>query len=411
MMTNTIEVPFDIEDVEVINLESNTEGQLIITVKSTIEGTCCHKCGRHTKALYDHFDARTIRHTSVFGSETYIRFFPKRYECPHCSATTTQGMKWCEPRCHHTIAYENPVLLQLVNSTVSDVSIKENLSHDEIDGIIKRRISTSINWDLIEKIELLGIDEISLKKGHKDFVTIVTARVDGKTIILAILKDRTKKTVKKFLKSRTKRLRKTIVAVCSDMYNGFIYAVKEVLKGVRIVVDRFHVSKLYRKGLDDLRKSEMRCLKKELSKAKYKELKNVMWILRKRPNELNYEDKMVLILLFKHSPILELAYQLCNDLTCIFDQHISRFDANIRIKAWKRRVKKSKVVCFDSFLSTLTLFEKEILNYFDDRHTSGFVSVLNNKLKVIKRRCYGILNINHWFQRIYLDMEGYSLFA
>lgn len=411
MMTNTIEIPFDIEDVEVINVESNAEGQLIITVKSTIEGTCCHKCGRLTSALYDHGDARTIRHTSVFGSETYIRFFPKRYECPHCSATTTQSIPWCEPRCHHTIAYENHVLLQLVNSTVSDVSIKENLSFGSIDGIIKRRISTSINWDLIEKIELLGIDEISLKKGHKDFVTIVTARIDGKTIILAILKDRTKKTVKKFLKTIPKRLRKTIIAVCSDMYNGFIYAVKEVLKGVRIVVDRFHVSKLYRKGLDDLRKSEMRHLKKELSKAEYKELKNVMWILRKRPNELNFEDKMVLILLFKHSPILELAYQLCNDLTGIFDQHIVRFDANIRIKAWKRRVKKSKVVCFDSFLSTLTLFEKEILNYFDDRHTSGFVEGLNNKLKVIKRRCYGILNINHWFQRIYLDLEGYSLFA
>jgi len=34
-----------------------------------------------------------------------------------------------------------------------------------------------------------------------------------------------------------------------------------------------------------------------------------------------------------------------------------------------------------------------------------------NKIKVIKRRCYGILNVDHWFQRIYLDMEGYSLFT
>jgi transposase len=425
MMTNTIEVPFDIEDVEVLNIESMTDGQLIITVKSTIEGTCCHKCGNHIKTLYDHGDARTVRHTSVFGSETYIRFFPKRYECPYCSKTTTQSVPWCEPRCHHTIAYENHVLLQLVNSTVSDVSIKENLSFDSIEGIIKRRISTSVNWDLVKKIELLGIDEISIKKGHKDFVTIVTARVDGKTIILAVLKDRTKKTVKKFLKTIPRRLRKTIVAVCSDMYDGFINAAKEVLRGVRIVVDRFHVSKLYRKGLDDLRKSEMRRLKKELSSVEYKELKNVMWILRKRPFALDCEEKMVLKLLFKYSPVLELAYFLCNDLTCIFDQHISRFDANIQIKAWKRRVKKSKFsrlkflraktlnleTCFDSFLSTLTSREKEILNYFDERLTSGFVEGLNNKLKVIKRRCYGILNIGHWFQRIYLDLEGYSLFA
>ena len=38
-MTNTIEVPFDIENVEVISTQVNATGQLIITVKSTIEGT------------------------------------------------------------------------------------------------------------------------------------------------------------------------------------------------------------------------------------------------------------------------------------------------------------------------------------------------------------------------------------
>lgn len=95
-MTNTIEVPFDIEDVEVINVESNASVPLIITVKSTIEGTCCHKCGNHTKALYVSGDARTVRLNEVFGLETYIRFFPKRYECSHCSTTTLPQLSWCE---------------------------------------------------------------------------------------------------------------------------------------------------------------------------------------------------------------------------------------------------------------------------------------------------------------------------
>ncbi|RLG30128.1 hypothetical protein DRO03_05325 [Methanosarcinales archaeon] len=45
------------------------------------------------------------------------------------------------------------------------------------------------------------------------------------------------------------------------------------------------------------------------------------------------------------------------------------------------------------------------------RQTSGFIEGLNNKIKVIKRRCYGIFNVKHLFQSIYLDMEGYSLFT
>ena len=51
------------------------------------------------------------------------------------------------------------------------------------------------------------------------------------------------------------------------MYDGFINAAKEVFgKRTRIVIDRFHVAKLYRKGLDTLRIQELKRLKKELSK-------------------------------------------------------------------------------------------------------------------------------------------------
>ena len=36
-------------------------------------------------------------------------------------------------------------------------------------------IQTEVDWELIKKLEQIGLDEISLKKGHKDFVTIVSA--------------------------------------------------------------------------------------------------------------------------------------------------------------------------------------------------------------------------------------------
>ena len=67
------------------------------------------------------------------------------------------------------------------------------------------------------------------------------------------------------------------------MYDGFIHAAQEVFgKRVKIVIDRFHVAKLYRKGLDTLRKHELQRLKKELSAEEYKQLQGVMWTLRKR---------------------------------------------------------------------------------------------------------------------------------
>ena len=66
---------------------------------------------------------------------------------------------------------------------------------------------------------------------------------------------------------------------------------------------------------------------------------------------------------------------------------------------------------FVALLENLSNRMEEITNYFIDRQSSGFVEGLNNKIKVIKRRCYGILNIKHLFQRLYLDVEVYALFA
>lgn len=58
--------------------------------------------------------------------------------------------------------------------------------------------------------------------------------------------------------------------MCSDLYEGYINAAKEVFgANVIIVVDRFHSAKLYRNGLNELRK-------KELSKEEYKKLKGAM---------------------------------------------------------------------------------------------------------------------------------------
>jgi len=53
------------------------------------------------------------------------------------------------------------------------------------------------------------------------------------------------------------------------------------------------------------------------------------------------------------------------------------------------------------FLSTLDKWMDGITNYFINRQTIGFVEGFNNKIKVITRRCYGILNVKHLFQRIF----------
>ena len=223
-----------------------------------------------------------------------------------------------------------------------------------------------------------------------------------------MLEDRKKDTVKDFLSSITNNLAKTVENVCCDMYDGFINAAKEVFGSkIKIIIDRFHVAKNYRGAIETIRKKEMKRLKEALSEDEYKKLKNIMWILRKKHNELSDEEKARLNLLFKYSPLIKKSYNFRNKLTKIFNQPLTQRQAKRKIKQWIKSVEKSELKCFDIFIKTLRKLWNEILNYFINRLNSGFVEGLNNRIKVIKRRCYGIFDTKNLFQRISVDLAGY----
>ena len=105
------------------------------------------------------------------------------------------------------------------------------------------------------------------------------------------------------------------------------------------------------------------------------------------------------------------AYSLAIQLTQTFNTHLSKEAAIIKLNEWILLVSKSKLVCFNKFIKTLKKWKNEIANYFVNRHTSAFVEGLNNKIKVLKRRCYGIYDLKHFFQRLFLDLSGYELYA
>jgi len=408
-----ISVFLDIPDIEVIGIERTKNGDYYISVQSTQKGTTCRKCGKFIEKFHGYDKEIVLRHLPILDNKVFIKIKPIRYMCSDCSdkPTTTQKSSWYTPRSSYTNAYEEYILRCLINSTVEDVSIKEDTGYESIMGVIDRYISEEVDWDKIKKLEVIGIDEISLKKGHKDYATIITGYLHEKIRILGVLEGRKKETVEEFFRKIPERLRATVKYVCSDMYEGFVNAAYSVFgKQVKVVVDRFHVAKKYRECLDELRKQEMLNLKNALPKEDYKELQGAIWVMRKAEEELTEKEKKVRNSLFNYSPNLKKGYELSQNLTNIFNGDNTKAEGIMKMEQWIKDVKESGLNVFDDFVWTLENWMDEISNYFEKRLTSGFVEGLNNKIKVIKRRCYGILNIKHLFQRIYLDLEGYTQF-
>ena len=415
---NMITLPLDIPGVEVVDVQMNERGDYIIRVESKRSSAICQHCGRQITKLNGHGREIELRHVPILGHRVYIRLRPKRYECPQCNGkTSTQKLDWYETKSPHTKAYDQHLMLQLVNSTGEDVSRKENEGYDAVEGAIERCIDATVNWDEFTELKIIGIDEIAMTKGRRNFVAIITTQQAGDHVaLLGVLADRKKETVRKFLETIPKRLRRTMEKACTDMWDGYTNAVEEFAAAhpevsIEVVVDRYHVAKNYRECVDKVRKRECRRLKKELPEAEYEEIKGVMWIVRKNNHDLTPDERKKLRRLFELSPELKLAYTFREELTSIFEMQLTKEEGRERLLKWRDKVRRSALTCFDKFLTTLSNWLDKIVNYFADRLSSGFVEGLNNKAKTTKRRCYGILRIDTLFQRLYLDLEGYRYFA
>jgi transposase len=213
-----------------------------------------------------------------------------------------------------------------------------------------------------------------------------------------------------------KRLRSTIHTFCCDMWDGYLSAVVDFIKAhpevkARLVIDRFHVAQNYRTDFDNLRKKELRRLRQMLPEETYKEVVHGMhWVLRHNHANLDEPDKVRLRALFQLAPTLHQAYTLREELTAIFNMELDLATGRRRLEKWAAKVEHSTLDCFDRFLKTLRHHFDTIANYFHRRANSGFVEGLNNKLKTITRRSYGLKLVDGLFRRLWLDLNGHKHF-
>ena len=403
-----IPVPLDLEGIRIVRYEVDERGDYLLYAESTATFEICHKCNRIITYKHGLDKPITVRHLDILGHRVFIIVCPIRFRCFWCddNPTTTQNFPWRAGKSPYTKDFERHILKQLINSTVEDVSKKEGIGYYSVLGILNRCISSDINWNEFVDIKILGLDEIALRKGHKDFVTVVSAiDVKGQLKIMAVLAGRDEDTVSEFLRTTPEEVKVEIKSACIDMCRAYRNSVEKELPNARVVVDRFHVAKAYRQCFDTLRKRESARLKKELPDEKQGDIKNTMWPLRKRSGCLDDDERNSIEAFFEHSKDLREAYRFREDLTDIFDSDITVEEARKRIDNWKEDVKDAGVTCYDSFLTTLNNWEPYILNYFEAGLSSGFVEGLNNKAKVLKRRCYGLRNIVSFFKRFVLDVN------
>jgi transposase len=94
------------------------------------------------------------------------------------------------------------------------------------------------DWGTVRRV---GIDEVSQRKGHKDFVTVV-CDVD-QSHLLEVIDSHKQTDIIEVLLQQPLELRQQVEEVSIDMWGGFPKVVAAVFLNGQIVFDRFHVMK------------------------------------------------------------------------------------------------------------------------------------------------------------------------
>jgi transposase len=321
-----------------------------------------------------------IRDLSVFGKKVYLQVPRRQFYCPDCHKYSTERLEFIEWRHRYTRRYEESISKKVKHTSIEEVSREEELSRDVVQSIFnyleERRKQ---DWGHPKRI---GMDEFSRRKGHKDFITVVSDIDAVKP--LEIIEGRKGEKLIEVLSEKELEVRKGVEEVSVDMWAGFTKVIKKVFPNARIVYDRFHVMQQLNRELNKLRK---------LMKVTGRKVKTLL--LHNRKDLTNAEKEELDKTLIEH-PCLQIAYEIKEKLREIYEKRQTFKGGKREIEKWL----KTASILYRESAQMIQEHLEGVCNYFTNRTTNAVAEGMNTKIKLIMRQGYGFSNFDNFQLRL-----------
>ena len=242
--------------VEITGYERVGEGHGIEVTWPWPERCTCQRCKHEDQAhLEQNGKQRVVRHLDVWNQPCFWIYEGVFHRCPRCHHRQDLIPPFKRKETSYTFAFEEHVVRLLIGSTEEEVARRLGISAETVGRIVKYQLLDAKAIDPTRVIRDVGMDEISLKKRHKLYATILTDLTDPKRPrLLAVKPGRDEAAGRACLECLTPEQRAQVTTYRVDMGAAFNAACKGLLPNAQGVIDRFHVAKLWNDALDGLRK-------------------------------------------------------------------------------------------------------------------------------------------------------------
>ena len=382
--------------------------RLDLEVELVARAGCCPGCGRASLDVKERPRVR-VRDLPIAGRVTHLVWRKRRYRCAGCGRTFTESHPELPARQRVTRRFRRHLFERVRGGGAhAEVARDERTTRYQV----ARAFGAGTEDELAASREAWPVRRLSLDEAHhrrgRELATVVSD-LDRRRVV-EVLDGRSRRRVERYLRSLPVERRRAIEVVSIDPYEAYRQAIRNELPWARIVVDHFHLVRGANTALDSVRRERQREHARRRPKGARRSGKGASWRqdlyrvrhrLLKANERLTERERRRLIALFEREPLIAEAWGLKEAFRAIY-RAPDRAEAERRLDHFLGAVERAQLPAFAAFADGVRLWRAELLAYFDDQTTNGYAEGVINKVKVIKRRAYGLPRFDGFRERVLL---------
>lgn len=309
----------------------------------------------------------------------------RRVFCRECGKVKRERLDWLSDHPFYTKRFAKIVGRKCQSSSIKDVAKEYRLDWKTVKELDKQYMREKLRRAGLPAPKVIGVDEISIRKGHS--YRIVVSDLGRERAIWFGGKDRSEASMELFYQWLGPKKAKKIRLAVMDMWRAFEKSARKNIPRAAILYDKFHVMRHLGKALDTVRKKEYA----RLSGKDRSFIKGQKYTLLSRKENLDLNGRQSLRKLLKANKRLNIAYLLKETFGQLWSYETKGW-ARRFFENWKASLKWQRLEPYEEFAKLIERHWDGIAAYCqpENKVSLGFVEGLNNKIRVIQRRAYGL---------------------
>jgi transposase len=347
--------------------------------------TVCGTCGTRHRSWYDQ-RIRRVRDLPCGELRIFLEVAVRRVACRICGRVRQERLDWLAANPHYTKRFALYVGKQCRSTSIKEVATDLRLDWHAVKEMDKLYMREQLARTEPIAPAVIGIDELSIRKGY--VFRIVVSDLERQQPLWFGGVDHSAESLARFYEFLGPERSQGIRLAVMDMWRAFRRATAAYAPQAAILYDKFHVLQQLNEAMDEVRKAEYRRLTNQAARTY---IKGQKYILLSHWANLTPDKQHRLKTLLAANQRLHTAYVLKEQFSQLW---MYRREAWARrfFEQWRQALRWQRLAPFERFAAIIERHWDGIAAYCrpENKVPLGFVEGLNNKIRVIQRRCYGL---------------------